>query len=547
MDAARLTPRDDQELAIELALSQIGTSDGALIGDEPGFGKTLIGTELVLRAMREHGWARGLIIGLPDTHAQWEERIAAQSDGAVQVRIMNGTTPGRENFAAFMRHEPGIFVAGSHFLTEKDWESVRQVDPKRGGYLFKRVKTDNLAKGIKAGDLVLKERAKNAIGPAQEPTILTKSERLGVYRKFHRKPLDFVMFDEVQSIANKKSNTRQTILSIKAGYRLGMSGTWFLNKLENMWSVARWVWPGENPATGQPYVETNHEQWKKRYLIEQPVYGSKGKVLETARGTAITTVKGERIEGEFVGTLPAYIRRENDPVPDPTLVYCKPTAAQAAQIEDLQKDLMTWVDGWEGEEMPLVADMPAVLRTRLRQVAIAELSLGEDGSVQMSPSAASAKLAPLRGIIDFFGQQRIAIYTDSKIGAHFIAGRMQAAGYDARAWTGDLTRPQREELKQAFIRGEFPYLISTIQSFGTGLDGFQRVCNKVVWISEAQGDVALNDQGIRRYFRPGMTTEHGGFQHVKILMEGSVDVETLESLIEKAWRVRGAMNGGMAA
>ncbi|MDF2506300.1 MAG: hypothetical protein K0Q52_159 [Microbacterium sp.] len=566
------TPRADQEIAIEAGLAQIGTSDGVLIGDEPGFGKTTIGAELILRA----GWQRVLLIGLGDTHAQWDERLRAQSDGARGVRIMNGSAAGRAEFEAFMRHEPGIFIATADFLREKDWETITlrddqgrprpELDKKSGDRVFKARKS-----GPFQGELLLIDRAEGQIGPAQtpklekrktakgvigpalEPVYKTKSDHKGVYRKFARKPLDAVIFDECQAIANKSSNTRRTILSIKASYRAALSGTWFLNALENMWSVARWVWPGENPATGLPYVESSHDRWKARFLESEAVTGRGGKQIETKRGTGVTRVVGEKVPGEFVSTLPCYIRRENEPVPAPEVVYCDATPRQREQMDDLQKDLMTWVRDWQGEEMPLVVDMPPILRMRLRQVAIAELSMGVDPetgkeTVFMADDAASAKLLPLRNLLDIaYAGQPVAIYTDSKIGAHFIAQRMRRAGYDARAWTGDLSRPEREKLKQAFIGGEFPYLISTIQSFGTGLDGFQRRANKVIWISEADGNPALNEQAIRRYFRPGMTKEWGGFQHVKLVMKDSVDEISLAQLIEKAWAVRNAMQGGIAA
>ncbi|MEV5068918.1 hypothetical protein MRBLMI12_000474 [Microbacterium sp. LMI12-1-1.1] len=538
----RITP--SQERAIELAVAQIGTSNGIVIGDEPGFGKTAIGAELIKRA----GWTRALIIGLPNTHDQWHERVFAQSDGEIRVRIMNGTTvAGRANFEAFMKGEDGIFVAGSHFLTEKDWVSEPQFsyDLQPDGSvekwpLFKVVK--------KTGLMEFKPRKDGAIGPAEEPVRVRKSRRIEAYRRTSRKPLQGIVFDEVQAIANRKSATRRTMGSIKATYYCAMSGTWFRNKLENMWSVARWTWPGTDPETGQPYVETNHARWKARFLDTENIVGQRGKVLTDSRGEALTNVLGERIEGEFVGTLPAYIRREGEPVPAPEVIWVDPTPEQRAQIQDLEEDLMTWVMGWDGEEAPLVVDMPMVLQTRLRQVVIAEISYGQDGDVAFHDDAKAAKLVPLRQLTEQrWAGQAVAIYTDSKIGAQFIEKRMRRAGVDARAWTGDLNRRQRDEMKRAFIAGEFPYIIATVQSFGTGIDGFQRATNKVAWISQPQGDPALEDQAIRRIFRHGGTQVGGGFEHVVIAMKDSTDEHTLENLLAKAWQVRTAMNGGLRA
>jgi hypothetical protein len=864
--AGRITV--SQEVAILAALEQIGTSGGFIIGDDPGFGKTGVGAEIIVRG----GFERVLLIALGDTHKQWDERIRLQSDGRLGCRIMNGSKAGRAEYEAFMKHEPGIFIATADFLREKDWESVIQRDD-MGRPIYDVDK--------KTGLIKLKPRKEGEIGPAEFPIFKTKSEHKGVYRKFARKPLDAVVFDECfvagtlvdtprgpkaieslvagdevygynhesgrvvvttvagsmrrmsqevlpcgatanhpfyvdgvgytpaadltredrllerhgegvravragvraisgkpiaevlrpemlehleseepsgshgdpsgreskvgiftrwealdigdleaqlgsscprspisthvggepieksrggrasegistriwghirapfgrkrsghdgstgaatlpagggveagihcanpvsqgprgaayslqdrpsvarnfassrvrrgvsqfedreeqrceeghvshisgvdslailqprdigryeavrrenlqsrpeavynietgtsnyfvdgvlvhncQAIANRKSATRRTIYSIKARLRGALSGTWFLNALENMWSVSRWVWPGENPETGQPYVETNHDVWKSRYLLSEVVSSAKGRVVKVGRQERVLTrVVGERVQGEFVGTLPCYIRREMPQVPDPAVIRLPATPQQAAQMEELQKDLVTWVLDWQGNEIPLVVDLPPILRMRLRQVTIAELSLDydEDGSerVYFRDEASSAKLGPIRSIIEGpWAGQPVLIYTDSKIGAHFIAGRMQRAGVDARTWTGDLSRPEREKLKQAFLAGEFDYLVVTVQSFGTGIDGFQRRCNKVIWVSEADGNPALNRQAIARIFRPGMTEENGGFAHVKLVIEDSVDEISMQQLINKAWAIRAAMNGGIAA
>lgn len=496
----RHTPHAHQEEAIELALSQMGEgrSNGCLIGDEPGAGKTTVAAEVILRA----GWQRALIIALPDTHTQWADRLAAQSDGETLARICNGTSRiGRENFEAFMKGEPGIYVAGADFLRQKDWE-MREIDGKR------------------------------------------KSVRVNHYRRTHTKPLDGIIFDECHAIANKKSKTRATVWSIKANFRLAMSGTWARNDPANMWSVAKYVWPGEDPTTGEFYVINSFGDWSEKYLTSEVVYANGRAVLDT-RGNPVRRMTGEKIPGEFVGTLPAYRRLENeDRVPEAEVIYVKPTPEQEQQLADLEQDFLTWVVNWEGEDEPLVADIPIVLQTRMRQACIAALSFDEDGGVTFAPDAASAKLGPIRGLIEGpFKEQPVAIYTDSKIGAHFIAQRMRGAGLDARAWTGDLSKAERVEFKRGFLAGEFDYIVATVQSFGTGLDGFQLRCNKVIWVSEANGDNALNEQAIARFFRPGRMMEYGGFAHVKLLLDtpGSPDVHTFERLLEKGRAIRAAM------
>ncbi|MDF2990265.1 MAG: hypothetical protein K0S37_779 [Microbacterium sp.] len=541
-----------QEWAISRILAEVGGSNGALLADDMGVGKTVQASEVAIRG----GFKRALFIGLPDTHESWYGRIVAQSDGAITPRIMNGTAEGKANLKRFMAGEDGFYIAGSHYLAAQDFESRPVPNPEHHAidnpsarpFMWKTHKSTNVTKGQYKGELVLRDRPtkgkKDLIGPAQEPVVLTKSTRINFFDyRLKKNPLDLVVFDEVQAIANRHAQARRTILTLaKGAFVLSMSGTWFMNEVDNMWSIGRFTWPGVNPATGRSYVESNHKTWANDYLNSEVLTREDGSALTSASGRELRKVTGEKVPGAFIATLPCYIRREaTDPIPEPEYIYVDPTPEQQAQIEDLQKDLMTWVMTWEGLEEPLVADMPAELYMRLRQVNIAELTIDENGDVAMADDAASAKLAPLRGLLEqVWADMPVAIYTDSKIGAKFLERRMQRAGVDARAWHGDLSKKQRAELKRAFLAGEFRYLISTVQSFGTGLDGFQTVCDKVVWISEADGNPAVNNQAIRRYLRPHRIKRNGRdeFQHAKILMNNSVDIESVQSLIHKNWVIR---------
>ena len=583
----RITP--DQEWAILRILEERGRSRGVILADEQGGGKTLMGTEAALRG----GFERVLFIGLPNTHDQWVERIALQSDGQVQARVMNGSKAGKENLARFLAGEPGFYVAGSHYLTTQDfqseplyWDEARAVETlKRSANtrpLFKIVhKTGDMElrdrkRGRFAGELTLVDREEGAIGPAYEPWIETVTDvgvigpaqepvrkTKSVHQEFYRRklkkhPLDLIVFDEMQLIANKHAPTRRTILSMSGEqtFRLGMSGTWFHNDVDNMFSGSRWVWPGVDPETGRSYVESNHRNWRELWLTTEVVVDEDGWPIKR-NGRQVERVTGEKELGAFVASLPCYIRRESlIPIPEAEVILIDPLPRQKEQMEDLQRDLLTWVMTWDGEEEPLVVDMPPELHTRLRQAALAELSFDDQGNVAMADDAESAVLAPLHGLLTrAWPGQQVAVYTDSKVFAKFVERRMRAAGANARAWHGDLTKKQRAELKEAFIAGEVQYLIATIQSFGTGIDGLQKACDKVIWLSEADGNPALNAQAIRRFLRPGMILRAIGadgqpvsdFRHVKVIVKDTPHETGMQTLIHRAWMIRASLAAPTAA
>lgn len=531
----RLTPQ--QEWAIRRILEEVRTdeapdaSNGALLADDMGVGKSGQAAEVVLRG----GFERVLLVGLPDTHNQLRQRIYAQSEGAVLPRIMNGTKVGRINHAAFLAGESGIFIGGSAFMVAQDFESRGVVD-ERGKPVYDIDSKTGLPK-TKA----LPEGAYGPVAPIQE----RKAHHKAIYRKMAKKhPLDAIIVDEVQIIANKFSQARRTLSSLGRAFILAMSGTWFLNNPDNMWGVTRFIWPGDNPITGQPFILTPHKVWKEAYMRQVPVLNAEGEQVYR-EGRAVVTTDGEISPGHFISTLPCYIRREaDDPIPEPIKLYVDPKPQQAIQLEEMKSDLMTWVMNWEGTEEPLIIDMPAQLHQRMRQVCTAEVSIMEDGSVGFLPDAVWAKADPLGYLLfNRWAGQPVAIYTDSKIGAKFITDRLRRAGHDARTWNGDVPRRQREELKRAYLAGEFPYLVVTIQSFGVGIDGFQTVADKVVWISEVEGSPAINEQAIRRFIRPGRIMRGGvdQFEHARILMRGSVDVESFQRQIAAMWNMKSSL------
>jgi hypothetical protein len=538
-----------QEDDVEEILSELDESHGYIAAHDMGLGKTTIGAEIILRGITRNEWTRVLLIALPDTHDAWVERIMLQADGEppLPIRVMNGNTKdGQANLTRFMKHEPGIFIAGNAYLQEKDWHSIPERDDEYR-VVFERDKS--------TGEILLSDRPRGVIGPALEPKQKMRSVRKKVYDRFARKPLDAVFFDEVQAIANRKAKGRQTILSIKAENRVALSGTWFNNKVENQWSIARWVWPGNGPD-GEPYVETNFSRWSEVWLLREDVVSNSGRPVEGRFGN-VKKVTGEKEPGAFAASLPGYIRREShEKAPEPLLLFVDALPDQRRQLDELQEDLMAWVMDWQGNQAPLVVDMPMVLRTRLKQVCIAALSIEgtyPDEKVMIRSDAQSAKLAPLRWLLEEkWKGEPVLIYTDSKIGAHFIAERMARSGASVQVRSGDLTKKAREVQKQAFMRGEFQYLVATIPATSTGVDGLQTACNKLAWISHMDGNPSKNDQALARLFRQGRIITDpnhpaGGFEHARILMRDSVDIQSLESTLATAWQMRLALNAGQPA
>lgn len=505
MTAEALIPHPYQEDTIQAVLNE--PTRAAIIADEVGGGKTLVASEIAVRA----GWKRALFIGIKDTFEQWNMRLNAQSNGAITMRLMESTSKdGKQAYADFLAGEPGFYFASMQWLNRQDFEY--------------RDKTDANGEPIPRID------KKTSI-----PT--GKFERERVHLKTFRKMcdrksggLDAVVYDEAHQSSAHGSITRKTLMTLHSGrddepmWKIALSATWSGNSFENAWSLPQWCWPSRVPAFWF---------WRGEWCETEDRY-------VPGKSKPVSKVVGEKVPGKWVQELPCYRRWENpDKAPAPIKVYVEPTPRQAAQFADLERDLMTWAG--EQDSTPLVVDVPGALYTRFKQLALAELTVSADGeTVSFPETAASAKLQALRGVLDAWGDQPVFIVTDSKLMADLTVKRMRAAGYKAVGYTGDTKKDDRVPIKEAFIRGDFQYLVGTVQACGTGLDGLQWVCSKMVWLSVPDGDPKLETQALGRVFRQGRTMEHGDFQHVQIVMR-DWDEGILERLLAKGAAIQDAI------
>jgi hypothetical protein len=503
--------RPEQEAAIVRMMAE--PTHAIVNASNMDTGKTLQASEFIVRM----GFVRTLTIGVKDTYAQWADRLAAQSDGKITMRRIDSTKAGQQAMADFRAGKAGHYFVGSQFLTTQDWEH-RPVTDDQGRPVWKVQKSTSAVVTKPApmeatmglwedtdekGKTVLRFLPNPQIGPQLLPVQETERHHKRIYARV--KPLDLIVFDEIHMVANRKAIGRRTLGTIRTDWKLAMSGTWVGNKFENAWSITRWAYP--------TIIDTSFHRWKDVYCATKTDKVSKTKEVES--------ITGEKEPGAFVATLPCYIRIDGElEVPAPEIVWVDLTPAQREQYDDLEADLLVWLKKQNAMgRHPLAAELPITLRQRLRTATLGEMILDEDGQVGFEYECKSAKLGALRGILDYWGNQAAAIYVDSKKFAKVTVARMRAAGYNAVEWSGDIPSKQRDQIKADFLAGKIQYIVAVITAFSTGLDGFQAVCNKIVWLSESENNMQ-NNQAVKRFFRTGRKE---GFQHVKILARDTLD------------------------
>lgn len=494
----KLILRPDQEAKVQRVLAE--PTQGALIADDMGKGKTVMGTEIVLRS----GWNRVLIVGIRDTHKQWAATFDGQSDGKVQLRVMNSLVGGEKNYEAFMNGEPGVYFAGIQWLTSRDWEVVPDLDH-----------NGNLQPVIdkKTGMPTSKNKS--------------TSVHLGTFKKLNTKKrhVDAVIFDEVHKMQNRHSQTARTITSIKPDWRIGLSGTFAGNSFEGAWKSTYWIWPD--------IIDASFVRWKREWCTLVVPQRTDGTDLTDGRGEKVEKITGEKVEGAYVASLPCYIRDEPDVVPEPRIIHVELTPPQREQYGSMERNSLAWVEAHtpSGRE-PLISDIPIVQRQRLRTMTLGEVRFGHDDEITFDIDTPSSKLNVLKYIVDeIWVDMPILIGCYSAQFARIAAERFKRAGYGAVAWHGGLSPKARTGeggIKDRFIARDpsTRLLFATIPSIGTGTDGLQKACSKMVWLEESESQID-NEQFVKRLFRDGMTLDYGKFEHVKIVADDTLDLGIL--------------------
>lgn len=480
------------------------------LGSQQDTGKTLMLAEVIVRAK----FKRVLILGVKDSADQWRDRLAEQSDGAIQLRRIDATKTGRENMALLLEGADGVFFSGHQFIASKDWTQVPVLgedgEPKQ-----KMVK----------GEPVFKSNG--------EPLFQSKRKHLNVYKKM--RPLDAVVSDESQIHANRKSNGVGTVRSLPTDWKFALSGTIAGNKVENLHTIGRWLWPTAQTPSGEFLIDPALSRWREQWCEMESKY------VNGAR--PVSVVLGEKVPGAIVASWPCWIRllSPSGEVPVPEIVYVDLNDAERSNYDQAEEEGVMWLRRHSDLE-PLVMNLPITKRTRLRAAACGVMGFDAAGDVFFAADTESSKMAKLREILDgtdWAGKQAV-IFTHSKTFARMAAARMNGAGYVTGLWTGDVSSKKRDLLKSEFIAGRVRYLVAVIESLSRSYDGLQNAANRVVWLSRSDNN-EMNDQAARRTWRSGGDLK--GYKSVELIARDTYDEGVFNRDLEKSEKMRQVLAG----
>lgn len=429
-----------------------------------------------------------LLIAPLGTMKGWRATFARQGVD-LPFRQIKGDDKGKVAYEDYQWGVPGIYFIGPELMVTWGWDDVPlfigrgknkkpRLDPKSGKQLT-RATMNEVWSGI-------------------EP--------------------DMIIFDEVHRAQNRDSKTAKTLHTIDGGYKMACSGTWTGNTFEGAWAVTHWLWPWLNPKFAD---------WKKTYCETKfdPFEFDRAKII------------GEKNPGEFVKTLPCYIRLESEfEMPKPLIRTVQLSKPQRLAFNQLKKNMVAWIkDSATGEDKPLVVEFPFTLRARLRQATLAMFDVDEEGEVTFPNDAESSKLDELYKIIDeeTNGEPVLISTGDSQKFATLVTHRLNERYGEGSAmeWSGIASQSKREKkIKPTFLAGNLRFLVTLPSAIGEGTDGLQHVCRYGIMASRSDQRL-LNEQWFGRLVRGGQTRE---VTYWEIIAEDTYDTGILDKQIGDA-------------
>jgi len=328
--------------------------------------------------------------------------------------------------------------------------------------------------------------------------------------KIWSKKPDVVLFDEVHRSQNRHSKTYKTLKQVDGHYKMSMSGTPTGNSFDGAWAVTKWLWPD--------LIENSYHFWVDRWCqTEYDHFAPNNR-----------KVIGEKNPGSFFNWLPCYVRIESelDVQLDDSQVFVELSAQQRRAYQQLEKDMITWVEG-----NPLVVEFPITLRTRLRQASLGMFSVDELGEIRFENDCKSSKADAMFEILaNDFEDEPALILTDSRKFANVVAHKLAAQKNPTALWHGEISQDAREVAKKQFIGGEVKYLVAVISAIAEGVDGLQLATRNILWLNRSDNRI-LNEQAMARIMRQGQTKQ---VRSREIIAVDTYDAGVLSSHIAKA-------------
>ena len=307
-----------------------------------------------------------------------------------------------------------------------------------------------------------------------------------------REAFSHIICDEVHAIKNRKAAVTKATKKLRIPYITDMSGSPATDRPADLWSILNHV----KPRTWRSYHQFFDENvdWSWIYVDGEPRYKKAGGPSDRWLNEGLPSIQTyySRVEAPDVLDLPPKTYNK---------IYVELDPIQRRAYQEMEEEMISWLEGFDGDLMPLVAGAVIAKLIRLQQFALGYMRWDEErDNFQMSLPA--PKLEAVFDLLDVAEQETFLIWSQFKGPLVLLSRMLTKRGISWAMYTGDQSQEQRQQSKAAFMRGDVQVLLATIKAAGTGTDGLQNNCRHMIFLDRDWSPMQ-NKQAESRLWRGG--------------------------------------------
>jgi superfamily II DNA or RNA helicase len=387
-------------------------------------------------------------------------------------------------------HRPVLLMCPTSVI--ENWvREMQRFTPDLSAYVHHgaaRLRGREFARAIRAHDVVITSYA-----------LLNRDAETFAALRWHG-----VVLDEAQNVKNPDSKQARTARSLRAGYRVALTGTPVENHVGDLWSIMEYCNPG---------LLGSQTAFRRDFVI--PIQALRDS--DAAKHL-------QRLSGPFV-----LRRSKRDPaiVPDlpeksESIEYCTLTPEQGTLYAAVLRDLETGID--ESHGMARRGAILALL-SKLKQICNHPAQFAKDRS---APAERSGKLARLEEMLEEVldvGDRALIFTQFAEMGKLLVRRLSERFGREVLFLHGAVPKAARDEMVNRFQEEHGPSLfVLSLKAGGSGLN-LTRASH--VFHYDRWWNPAVENQATDRAFRIGQTKN---VQVHKLVCAGTLE-ERIDDLI----------------
>ncbi len=345
--------------------------------------------------------------------------------------------------------------------------------------------------------------------------LLARDEALGEH------PWDVVVLDEAQSIKNPDAQRARQAFGLHARHRVALTGTPVENRLDELWSIFRFVVPG---------LLGTRAHFRKHVAVPVERFGDEDAAQRLRLGTAPFLMRRLKTDPKVVQDLPDKVERT---------AFCALSPEQAALYREVADEHLERIKGASKAER---RGQVLAMLTALKQVCNHPAHFLRDGDHDHHRSGKLARAGEiLRAILDS-GERAIVFTQYREMGNLLVAWMEKHLGHRVPFLHGGVVAHERDAMVRRFQEdaGGSPILLISLRAGGVGLNLTRATA---VLHYDRWWNPAVEDQATDRAYRIG---QHRNVQVFKMVCQGTLEERIAAMLQDKRHLAESVVSNGEA-